>query len=32
MNQLSLTSLVVNPPYAKQLGIPPAYYRWRSCN
>ena len=32
MNQLSLTSIVINPPYAKQLGIPPAYYRWKSCN
>jgi hypothetical protein len=32
MNQLSLTSLVINPPYAKQLGLPNAYYRWRSCN
>jgi len=32
MSQYSITSLVINPPYAKQLGVPPAYYRWRSCN
>ena len=32
MSQFSLTSLVINPPYAKQLGIKPAYYRYRSCN
>ena len=32
MNQLNLTSLVINSSYAKQLGIPPSYYRWRSCN
>jgi hypothetical protein len=31
MNQLGLTSLVYNAPYAKQLGIPTSYYRWRSC-
>lgn len=31
MSQLGLTSLVINAPYAKQLGIPPSYYRWRSC-
>jgi hypothetical protein len=28
----SLTSIVYNAPYAKQLGIPEFYYRWRSCN
>jgi hypothetical protein len=28
----SLTSIVYNLPYAKQLGIPDFYYRWRSCN
>lgn len=28
----TITSLVENPPYAKQLGIPPYYYRYRSCN
>jgi hypothetical protein len=27
----SLTSIVYNVPYAKQLGVPPFYYRWRSC-
>ena len=32
MSQFSLTSLVINPSYAKQLGIPPSYYRYRSCN
>jgi len=32
MNQFNLTSLVINSSYAKQLGLPPAYYRWRSCN
>lgn len=32
MSQFSLTSLVTNSPYAKQLGIPASYYRWRSCN
>ena len=32
MNQAnSLTSIVYNVPYAKQLGVPPFYYRWRSC-
>jgi hypothetical protein len=31
-NQTSITSLVYNAPYAKQLGVPPSYYRWRSCN
>jgi hypothetical protein len=30
--QTSLTSLVYNVPYAKQLGIPLYYYRYRSCN
>jgi len=30
--QFGLTSLVTNPPYAKQLGVPPFYYRYRSCN
>jgi len=30
--QTSLTSLVYNAPYAKQLGVPPYYYRYRSCN
>ena len=30
--QTSLTSLVYNAPYAKQLGVPPFYYRYRSCN
>jgi hypothetical protein len=29
---MSLTSLVNNVPYAKQLGLPPFYYRYRSCN
>jgi hypothetical protein len=28
----SLTSIVYNVPYSKQLGIPPFYHRWRSCN
>ena len=28
----SLTSIVYNVPYAKQLGVPPFYHRWRSCN
>ena len=32
MSQNSLTSIVTNVPYAKQLGVPPFYYRWRSCN
>jgi hypothetical protein len=27
----SLTSIVYNVSYAKQLGVPPFYYRWRSC-
>ncbi len=27
----SLTSIVYNVPYAKQLGLAPFYYRWRSC-
>ena len=30
--QTSLTSLVYNSPYAKQLGVPPFYYRYRSCD
>jgi hypothetical protein len=30
--QFGLTSLVTNPPYAKQLGVPLYYYRYRSCN
>jgi hypothetical protein len=30
--QTSITSLVYNAPYAKQLGVPPFYYRYRSCN
>lgn len=30
--QFGLTSLVENPTYAKQLGVPPFYYRYRSCN
>jgi len=29
--QTSLTSLVYNVPYSKQLGVPPFYYRYRSC-
>ena len=29
--QTSLTSIVYNVPYAKQLGLQPFYYRWRSC-
>jgi len=32
MTQNSLTAIVTNSQYAKQLGIPPFYYRWRSCN
>ena len=28
----SITSIVYNVPYAKQLGVPPHYYRWRSCD
>ena len=31
-HQNSITSLVYNVPYAKQLGLPEAYYRYRSCN
>lgn len=31
-HQNSLTSLVYNVPYAKQLGLPQFYYRYRSCN
>jgi hypothetical protein len=30
--QFGLTSLVYNSSYAKQLGLPAAYYRWRSFN
>jgi hypothetical protein len=30
--QNSITSLVYNAPYSKQLGIPALYYRYRSCN
>jgi len=30
--ETSLTSLVYNVPYSKQLGVPPFYYRYRSCN
>ena len=30
--QNSITSLVYNVQYAKQLGVPPHYYRYRSCN
>jgi len=30
--QTSLTSIVYNVPYSKQLGVPPFYYRYRSCN
>lgn len=29
---ITITSLVENPSYAKQLGVPPYYYRYRSCN
>jgi len=29
---MSLTSLVNNVSYAKQLGLPPFYYRYRSCD
>jgi hypothetical protein len=32
MSNNSITSLVVNVPYAKQLGLPQTYYRYRSCN
>ena len=28
----SITSLVYNAPYSKQLGVPAFYYRYRSCN
>lgn len=31
MSQFSLTSFVINSQYAKQLGLPPGYYRYRSC-
>ena len=30
--QFGLTSLVTNPSYAKQLGLPAYYYRYRSCD
>ena len=30
--QNSITSIVYNVQYAKQLGVPPHYYRYRSCN
>ena len=30
--QFGLTSLIENPSYAKQLGLPQFYYRYRSCN
>lgn len=30
--QTSITSLVYNDLFAKQLGIPQTYYRYRSCN
>jgi hypothetical protein len=32
MSQFGLTSLVYNSSYAKQLGVPPFYYRYRSCD
>jgi len=32
MSQIGLTSLVNNVSYAKQLGVSPFYYRYRSCN
>ena len=32
MTQNSLTSIVYNNEFAKQLHIPPVYYRYRSCN
>ena len=32
MSQIGPTSLVNNVSYAKQLGIPSFYYRYRSCN
>lgn len=31
MSQFSLTSFVINSQYAKQLGLPTGYYRYRSC-
>lgn len=30
--QSSMTSIVYGGPYSKQLGLPPYYYRYRSCN
>jgi len=30
--QNSITSLVYNAPYSKQLGVPPYYFRYRSCD
>jgi len=32
MSEIGLTSIVSNPAYAKQLGLQPIYYRYRSCN
>lgn len=32
MSEIGLTSMVTNPNYAKQLGLPTVYYRYRSCN
>jgi len=32
MSQIGPTSLVNNVSYAKQLGVPPFYYRYRSCD
>ena len=32
MSEISISSLVVNPKYAKQLGLPSHYYRYRGCN
>lgn len=32
MSQIAPTSIVYNVPYAKQLGLPPFYFRYRSCN
>jgi hypothetical protein len=32
MNQYSITSLVENSSYNKQLGLVPYYYRYRTCN
>ena len=32
IQQNSPTSIVYNVPYAKQLGVPPFYHRYRSCN